>query len=231
MEEAEAALRALLPLLPGLALPATLPLLGGQLRAWLAGVAGLIPSPNPGQNPRTDCSSSQGPGGGLFPSLRCGLEAALLSAVAAARGVPLAALLGGGGLYAGGARPHRGTGSPDMSGRDPGGNPGWGFPGGRALGTDVPDQATIGASAAAAGFSEGPESNGPSSPSCSSSWALRSCGEPGAAVNGLLDCQGASACAAEAARLVASGFTTLKIKVCAHAAAWCAIECKCVRPV
>ena len=159
LAEAEAALRVLLHLLPGLDLPPTLPLLGGHMGAWLAGVAGTAPgAPRQtlGKNPTKGLGQG---GGGLPPSVRCGLEAALLSAIAAVRGVPLASLLGGGRL-----------------------------PGYRE----------------AAGLSGAGEAAGPGETAR---------GPPAVAVNGLVACEGASACAAEAARLVAQGFTTLKMKV------------------
>ncbi len=53
-------------------MPHCLPLLQGQLGDWLAGQLGLP---------------------GLLPSVRCGLEGALLSALSAARRVSLAELL------------------------------------------------------------------------------------------------------------------------------------------
>ena len=159
LAEAEAALRVLLHRLPGLDLPPTLPLLGGHVGTWLAGAAGLAPgAPRQalGRNPAKGLGQG---GGGLPPSVRCGLEAALLSAVAAARGVPLASLLGGD----------------------------------RVLGYHEP-----------AGLRGADEATGPGETAR---------GAPAVAVNGLVACEGASACAAEAARLVAQGFTTLKIKV------------------
>ena len=83
LAEAEAALRVLLHCLPGLDLPPTLPLLGGHMGAWLAGAVGLalgVPRQTLPQNPIKGLSQ------GLPPSVTCGLEAALLSAIAAARG-------------------------------------------------------------------------------------------------------------------------------------------------
>jgi len=92
LAEAEAAARVLLHRLPTLTLPYTLPLLGGRMRAWLAGAADLVDELGGGGDPAES-------GEGLPPSVRCALEAAALSALAAARGAPLAeALLGGGGL-------------------------------------------------------------------------------------------------------------------------------------
>lgn len=149
----------LLHLLPGLDLPPTLPLRGAHMGAWLADVAGVAPgAPRqaPSQNPARNLGQC---GGGLPPSVRCGLEAALLSAVAAARGVPLASLLSG----------DRVSGSQEAA---------------SLFGTDE-----------ARGLDEA------------------ACSLPAAAVNGLIACEGASACAAEAACLVAQGFTTLKMKV------------------
>ncbi len=90
LAEAEAAARVLLHRLPTLTLPYTLPLLGGRMRAWLAGAADLAGGLGGGGGPA-------GSGEGLPPSVRCALEAAALSALAAARGVPLAEMLLGGG--------------------------------------------------------------------------------------------------------------------------------------
>lgn len=78
-DEAAAQLRAVAELLRGATPPAALPLLGsGAFGSWLRAGLGVPPE-------------------ALLPSARAALECALLSALAAARGCPLADLIAGGG--------------------------------------------------------------------------------------------------------------------------------------
>ena len=183
----------LLHLLPGLDLPPTLPLLGGHVGAWLAGVAGVAPDAARQTLSHYPTKGLGRAGGGLPPSVRCGLEAALLSAMATACGTSLASLLRGGRVS--GSHAAAGLSAADEAGG----------PGGPAGGRGAAERGTAG-SLAATMAGEGRHGGAPS-------WGPMGPGLPAVAVNGLVACEGASACAAEAARLVAQGFTTLKIKV------------------
>ncbi|GLC45490.1 hypothetical protein PLESTM_001741500 [Pleodorina starrii] len=117
LEEAEVQVAALSSLLPGVPVPPSLALLGGRLAAWLSATAGL--------DLHTPASHTPW----LAPSVRFGLESALLSALAGALRVTLAELLAPPGqaaataAAAGGAAPAgavllNGLVSPPVSGDD-----------------------------------------------------------------------------------------------------------------